>query len=136
MTKMTLQERALFDAQADHEAWNYVQEIMEPWMAIVHSIGSDELEQVMEKPFAEVEREVGRTLDVLEDMHEGVEPAGGYRGVLERISHAHGFSGAEEVARRAADLDPSYTVEDLLANPSAGYGTALDEVLGMNDAER
>ncbi len=101
--KMTKEERAHYDAQDDHEAWSYVQEIMEPWMAIVRSIGSDELTRVMEKPFAEVEREVGRSLDVLEDFQEGIEPAGAYRSVLERISHMHGFSGAEEVARLASE---------------------------------
>ena len=92
----------------------------------------------MEETFAKVEREVGRTFDVLEDLQEGVEPGlvGGYRSVLERISRDHSFSGAEEVARQASELDPNYAVEELLANPKAGYGTALDAVLDMNDAER
>ncbi len=48
----------------------------------------------------------------------GIEPGGSYRAVLERIAHAHGFSGAEEVARLgaeevarlAAEKDSSYAV--------------------------
>jgi hypothetical protein len=30
MTKMTREERKLFDAQADHEAWSLAHEILEP----------------------------------------------------------------------------------------------------------
>ncbi len=30
MTKMTPKERALYDAQADHEAWSLAHEILEP----------------------------------------------------------------------------------------------------------
>lgn len=133
---MSPEERAHYDARADHEAWSYAQEIMEPWMVIVRSIASDKLTGVMERAFAEVEREVGLTLDVLEDLDEGVKPPGGYRGVLERISRAHGFSGAEEVARLASERDPSYAVKDLLEVPAGGFGTALDEVLHMTAAER
>lgn len=136
MTEMTKEERARYDAQAEHEAWEFAHELMEPMMALVRAIGHDELTQVMEKPFAEVELRVGLTLDVLEDHQEGVEPAGGYRRVLERISHTHGFSGAEEVARLAAERDPSHTAEDLLTSPSGGYGLALDAVLHMTEAER
>jgi len=136
MTEMTTQERARFDAQAEHEAWTYARELMEPMMALVRAIGHDELTQVMEKPLAEVELWVGLTGDVLEGYREGAEPAGGYRRVLERISHAHGFSGAEEVARLAAERDPEYTAEGLLTSPSGGYGPALDAVLHMTEAER
>jgi len=136
MTEMTTQERARFDAQAEHEAWTYAHELMEPMMALVRAIGHDELTQVMEKPFAEVELWVGLTGDVLEGHREGVEPGGGYRRVLERISHTHGFSGAEEVVRLAAERDPGYTAEGLLTSPSGGYGPALDAVLDMTEAER
>ncbi len=136
MKEMTKEERARYDAQAEHEAWTYAHELMEPMMALVRAIGHDELTQVMEKPHAEVELWVGLTLDVLEDYQEGVEPAGAYRAVLERISTSHDFSGAEEVARLAAERDPSYTAEGLLTSPSGGYGLALDAVLHMTEAER
>jgi hypothetical protein len=136
MTEMTTQERARYDAQAEHEAWAYAHELMEPMMELVRAIGHDELTRVMEKPQAEVELRAGLTLDVMEDYREGVEPAGAYRAVLERISTSYGFSGAEEVARLAAERDPSYTAEGLLTSPSGGYGPALDAVLRMTEAER
>jgi hypothetical protein len=143
MTEMTKEDRARYDARAEHEAWAFAHEVMEPWMEITRLIGSDELARVMERAFAEVDKEVGRTLDVLEDLDEGVgvsrrgtPPAGSYRAVLEKISRHHGFSGAEEVARKAAELDPRYRAEDLLERPAYGYGTALDAVLGMDEAER
>lgn len=59
-------EKDEFDARADHEAWSHAQEILEPWVRITGSIGSDELTRVMEKALAEVEGEVNRTTDVLE----------------------------------------------------------------------
>jgi hypothetical protein len=136
MTEMTTQERARYDAQAEHEAWTYARELMEPMMELVRAIGHDELTQVMEKPHAEVELWVGLTLDVLEDYQEGAEPGGAYRAVLERLATSHGFSGAEEVARLAAERDPGYTAEGLLTSPSGGYGPALDAVLNMTEAER
>jgi hypothetical protein len=43
MTKMTREERKLFDAQADHEAWSLAHEILEPWVRTTRPIGSDEL---------------------------------------------------------------------------------------------
>ncbi len=39
-------------------------------MRTTEEIGSDELTQVMKKALAEVEKEVGRTLDVLEPLQE------------------------------------------------------------------
>ncbi len=71
MTKMTPQERALYDAQADHEAWSLAHEILEPWVKTAEPIGSDELTQVMREALEKVEGEVGRTLDVLEPLREG-----------------------------------------------------------------
>jgi hypothetical protein len=65
MTKMTREERKLFDAQADHEAWSVAHEILEPWVRTTRPIGSDELTQVMEKALAHVEMEPNRTRDVL-----------------------------------------------------------------------
>ncbi len=70
MTKMTREERALWDARADHEAWSFAQEILEPWVQATRAIGHDELVRVMEKALTEVEGEVNRTLDVLEPLVE------------------------------------------------------------------
>ncbi len=69
----TPEERALWDARADHEAWCLAHSILEPWVKATRPIGSDELTQVMEKALAEVEGEVNRTLDVLEPLVEGDE---------------------------------------------------------------
>ncbi len=65
-SKMTEEERALFDARAHEEAWGFVLEILEPWMEITQLIGSDELTRVMEKAQAEATEELNRALDVLE----------------------------------------------------------------------
>ncbi len=65
-SRMTPEERAHYDAQAEHEAWSFATEILEPWLVATRLIGSDELTRVMEKALAEAEVEVNRTLDVLE----------------------------------------------------------------------
>lgn len=59
-----------------------------------------------------------------------------YRDVLEGLAHSRGFSGAEEVARRAVELDPSFTVRELLEAPPGGFDSALDAVLHMNEEEK
>lgn len=59
-----------YDARADHEAWSYAHGLLVPMVELAREIGSDELTQVMEKAFAEVEEEVNRTLDVLEPLVE------------------------------------------------------------------
>lgn len=68
MANMMPKERALFDARADHEAWELAHGILEPWVRSTRLIGSEELTRVMENALAEVDREVGRTMDVLEDL--------------------------------------------------------------------
>jgi len=83
MTEMTPEERKLYDARADHEAWGHAHAILEPWVRITREIGAEELTRVMEKALAEVEGEVNRTLDVLEPL-------------VEREA-------AEEAARQAGD---------------------------------
>src|SRR5215212_1155961 len=47
LSRMTEEERALFDARAHEEAWGFALEILEPWMNILRLIGSDELTRVM-----------------------------------------------------------------------------------------
>jgi len=66
----TSEERELYDTQADHEGWSFAQEFLEPWMEVTRLIGSDELTRIMEKALAEAEREVSRTVDVLEPLVE------------------------------------------------------------------
>ena len=63
---MTAEEREHLDARADHAAWDHAHAILEPWVQTTREIGSDELTRVMESALEEVEREVNRTLDVLE----------------------------------------------------------------------
>lgn len=70
MTEMTSRERALYDAQADHEAWGLAHQILGPWVEATRPIGSDELTRVMEKALEEVEGEVRRTLHVLVEAEE------------------------------------------------------------------
>jgi hypothetical protein len=69
-SRMTPQERELYDAQADLEAWCFAREILDPWVKVTHWIGSGELVQVMEKARAEAEAEVGRASDVLKGLRE------------------------------------------------------------------
>ncbi len=59
-----------------------------------------------------------------------------YREVLEELASSRGFEDAAAVAVRAVELDPSYTVRDLLEAPPGGFGTALDAVLDMNAEEK
>jgi hypothetical protein len=72
-SRMTEEERALYDAQADCEAWCFAKEILDPWVKVAHLIGSGELVQVMEKARAGSEAEVGRTMDVLRGLRKNGE---------------------------------------------------------------
>ena len=65
MTDMTQEERARYDARADHEAWNFAVEILEPMMAMVRAIGHDELTQVMEQALGEAEAERALAMNAL-----------------------------------------------------------------------
>ena len=137
----TQEERDLFDAQANHEAWSLAHEILEPLVRAIRPVGSDELTRVMEKALAEVEGEVNRTLDVLETLRENapgetaIKPSY-YREVLEDLAVSRGLDGAEDLAHRAAEQDSSYTAEELLERPPSGFGTALDAVLNMTEEEQ
>jgi hypothetical protein len=126
----TPEEIALFDAQADHEGWSYAHKILKPWVEITREIGSDELMGVMEKALAEVEGEVNRTRDVLEPLLPS------YREFLEKLAVSHGFEDAEELARRAVEQDPNFTVPKILEKPVGGFGHALEAVMPMSEEER
>jgi len=66
--EMTREEKAQYDALADHEAWSHAHEVLEPLVRATEPIGSPELSRVMHKALDEVEAEIGRTLDMLEDL--------------------------------------------------------------------
>jgi DNA-binding MarR family transcriptional regulator len=63
MAMMTPKERALYDARADEEAWEFVLEILRPWVESARPIGSEELTRVMEGALAEAEQEHNRAAD-------------------------------------------------------------------------
>ncbi len=133
---MNDEQRRLYDAQADHEGWEIARQILEPGVQATKVIGSEELTQVMEKALAEAEAEVGRTRDVLDAAQEAFEESNEYLEVLRDLARSRGFSGVRAVARGAVELDPSYTVRQLLDAPPGGFGTAFDAVLEMDDEER
>ena len=62
----TQEERELYDAHADHEAWEHARSIIGPFAQIAREVGSPELLRVMDKALAEVEGEVNRTTGVLD----------------------------------------------------------------------
>ncbi len=59
-----------------------------------------------------------------------------YRRVLEDLAASRGFEDAEALAMRAVELDPSYTVRELLEAPPGGFGNAINAVLDMNAEEK
>lgn len=62
---MTPKERALYDARANEEAWDFAVEILEPMMAMVRAIGHDELTRVMEQALGEAEAERALAMNAL-----------------------------------------------------------------------
>jgi len=58
------------------------------------------------------------------------------RDVLEELAKSHGLFGAEDLAEQAHEADPTYSVRDILENPQAGFGEALNLVPGMSEEER
>jgi hypothetical protein len=60
------EHNALFEARADEEAWGLAHNILRPWLESARYIGSDELTQVLEKAFREVEDNVDVALDNIE----------------------------------------------------------------------
>lgn len=63
------------------------------------------------------------------------ETANVYRETLEDLAKSRGMS-ADELAQRAADLDPEHTAKEFLERPPGGFGHTLDRILGMNEVER
>lgn len=60
----------------------------------------------------------------------------GYRDVLEELARSRGMGEAEDLARRAVEAEPGFTVRGILEDPKGGYGHALDAVLEMDEEER
>jgi hypothetical protein len=69
--KMTEEDRAVWDAKAEEEAWQFALEVLEPWVEAARAIGHPELTRVMEAALAEVEGKVDRARSVLETLAEG-----------------------------------------------------------------
>ncbi len=69
----TPEERALWDARAEVEAWGLARKILGPWVEAARPIGSDELTAVMEKALAEVEETVAAAHDKLERAEAGAD---------------------------------------------------------------
>ena len=118
MTKMTREERKLFDAQADHEAWSLAHEILEPWVRTTKPIGSDELTQVMEKALAHVEMEPNRTRDVLGSLQAGMAPL---KYVVSELARSRGLAGLEELKERLRAAGYDNTADKLLEGPPGGW---------------
>jgi hypothetical protein len=66
MTEMNPKERAVYDARADREVWNYAWNLLEPLVDMAREVGHDELTQVMEKALVEVEDNLNVAADNLE----------------------------------------------------------------------
>jgi hypothetical protein len=62
-------------------------------------------------------------------------PTTPYRQVLDELAQSRGFSGAEELAQRAAEVG-GFTPADALENPPAHFGVALDSVLHLTEEEK
>ncbi len=60
------EERALYDARAESEAWDFAWRILEPWVQSAREIGSAELTQAMEKALEVVDAGGNRAQDELE----------------------------------------------------------------------
>jgi len=134
MTKMTREERKLFDAQADHEAWSLAHEILEPWVRTTRPIGSDELTQVMEKALAPIEMELNRTRDVLGSLQAGMAPL---EYVVSELARSRGLAGLEELKERLRVAGYDYTADKLLEGPREdGWGEHVNEILQLTGEEQ
>ena len=60
------QHRAVFDAQAETEAWDLAWRILHPWVEATEPIGSDELTKVMKNALREVDDNMNLAQDNLE----------------------------------------------------------------------
>ena len=81
--EMTKEERALYDARFEAEAWEHALKILEPWAGTAEAIGMPKLTRTMRRATAEAAVAFGRAQDELER--------------LERLEHAG------EAAARAAE---------------------------------
>ncbi len=125
MTEMTPEERALYDAQADHEAWSLAHEILEPLVRATRPIGSAELTRVMEGALSEVDAEIGRTLDVWEGRREERDPSANPLG--EANSHLAGALEALEALPEGGSFDAEAIRKARQSIAEAGYLVASEE---------
>src|SRR5215212_884625 len=66
LSGMRAEHRRIYDAQARTEAWDFVLEILGPWVEGVDPIGSEELTRVMRGALEEAEWEFNLAQDELE----------------------------------------------------------------------
>ncbi len=71
--KLTPEERARYDAQAQAEAWDLATRILQPWVQATREIGHPELTRVMKHAFEEAEREYRRALDEVERLEQNAQ---------------------------------------------------------------
>ena len=106
MTKMTREERKLFDAQADHEAWSR--------SAHDEAHRQRELTQVMEKALTHVKMKLNRTRDVLGSLQAGMAP---HEYVVSELARSRGLAGLEKLIERLRVAGYDNTADKLLEGP-------------------
>ena len=63
--KLTAQERELWDARADKEAWDHALMILEPWVQAAREIAHPELTEAMDAALDKAVQEQARAQDWL-----------------------------------------------------------------------
>jgi hypothetical protein len=71
MPEMNAEDRRIFDARSDAEAWAWALRLLIPLVRATEEIGSDELTRIMHGALAEAEGEAGRARGVLESLEAG-----------------------------------------------------------------
>lgn len=56
--------------------------------------------------------------------------------MLEDLARSRGMNGADELARRVAEVDPDYTGRDILEASWGGFGDALEKVINTTELGR
>ncbi len=59
-----------------------------------------------------------------------------YRAYLEELALSRGLSSAEELAERAVEADPDFTVAEILEQGMGGFGQALDAAISLSEEEK
>lgn len=83
------QHRAVFDAQAEAEAWDLAWRILHPWVETAEPIGSDELTKVMKEALDKAEMHVNLAQDDLERAQLVANPTAALSQANSALSDAH-----------------------------------------------